>query len=205
MNAGWSNFFSALAGGAIAGVATLWAQLLSAKDQRKREEKAEATLIHGFVQAIADELKSFWDRHNLEIGPHLENLGENEAAIPFPVHQSYFVVFDTNASLIGRIPERELREQIISTYVEAKGFVDSLHFYERMVIEYEEYVASGKGIELRAIKEMMKDPQGPSGLGIRYNKLISYSHKLKTAHSILERKVKALQDSSQAWLDGTLC
>jgi hypothetical protein len=42
----------------IAGNATIRAQEKSIKDQRKREEKAEATLIHGFVQAIADELKN---------------------------------------------------------------------------------------------------------------------------------------------------
>ena len=51
MNAFWSNLVSALVGGGIAGVATLWAQILNAKDQRKREDKAEATLIHGLVSA----------------------------------------------------------------------------------------------------------------------------------------------------------
>jgi hypothetical protein len=140
VNADWSNFFSALAGGGIAGVATLWAQKMYAEEQRKREEKAEATLIRGFVQAIADEVKSIWDRYNLEIGPSLRNLKDGETAIPFPLHQSYFSVFDTNASLVGRIPEIELREQIISTYIEAKGFVDSMHYYERMVTAYDEYI-----------------------------------------------------------------
>jgi hypothetical protein len=111
VNADWSNFVSALTGGAIAGVATLWAQTISAKDQRRREQRAEADLIHGFVQAIADELKSFWGRFSQEIGPHLNNLSDGEPATVFFLHQPYFVVFDSNASYIGRIPNTELQKK----------------------------------------------------------------------------------------------
>jgi hypothetical protein len=137
VNADWSNFFSALAGGGIAGVATLWAQKMYAEEQCKREEKAETTLIRGFVQAIADEVKSVWDRYNVEIGPHLKSLDPQKAARVFPVHQNYFVVFDSGASLIGRVQDMQLRERIISTYVDAKGFVDSLQYYKQLVAEYD--------------------------------------------------------------------
>ena len=87
MNAYWSagfNLLSAVIGGGIAGYATIRAQNKSIEEQRKGEEKAETTLIRGFVQAIADEVKSVWDRYNLEIGPSLRNLKDGETAIPFP-------------------------------------------------------------------------------------------------------------------------
>ena len=185
MNAYWGRFFnllSAVIGGGIAGYATIRAQNKSIDDQRKRGEKAEAALIHGFVQAIADELKSVWDRYNVEIGPHLKALEKNKAVIVFPVHQNYFVVFDSSASLIGRVPDKELRQRIISTYVEAKGFVDSLHHYEHLVGEYN-------------VGEI------DSASMLKFSQLVEYSQVLKETHCRLETKFKALQDSLQAYLD----
>jgi hypothetical protein len=114
----------------------MWAQFVSIGSQRKQRKLSEDLLIRGFVQAIADEVTSVWDRFNVEIGPYLKTLLEHEASSVFPLHQSYFVVFDSNASLVGRIPCRKLREQIIATYVEAKGFVDSMRYYERLVDTY---------------------------------------------------------------------
>ena len=45
MNADLSNFFSALAGGAIAGVAAVYALKLSAADQRRRERESRTAAV----------------------------------------------------------------------------------------------------------------------------------------------------------------
>ena len=66
MNAYWSagfNLLSAVIGAVIGGGATVLAQVRSAENQRKEREKGESDLIHGFVQAIADEVTSVWDRY----------------------------------------------------------------------------------------------------------------------------------------------
>jgi hypothetical protein len=199
VNADWSNFFSALAGGAIAGVFTLWAQLLNAKDQRRREDKAEEILIHGFLQAIADELESVWHRYEVEIGPHLKNLGEDQAAVVFPVHQNYFIVFDSSASLIGRIHNIELRERIISTYVEAKGLVDSLHYYERLVEEYNAIPQSSPIAD--SISGVTHFPIN-SAATRKFSELVEYTKALKEAHSRLEDKVFRVQAALRAYLNG---
>jgi hypothetical protein len=139
VNAYWSagfNLLSAIIGAVIGGGVTVWAQIRSADNQRKLEERSEAVMIHGFVQAIADEITSVWERYSEDIGPHLKDLPEGQAATVFPLQQSYFVVFDSSASLIGRIPDAKLRQQIIATYIEAKGFVDSMRYYERLVDTY---------------------------------------------------------------------
>ena len=39
--------------------------------QRKQQKQSEEVLIRGFVQAIADEVTSVWNRYNVEIGPPL--------------------------------------------------------------------------------------------------------------------------------------
>jgi hypothetical protein len=189
MNAYWSagfNLLSAVIGAVIGGGATVWAQITSARIQRKREEIAEATLIRGFIQSIADEINSVWNRYNVEIGPHLKGLPDDQVARVFPLHQSYFVVFDSNASLVGRIPDKELRERIISTYVEAKVYVDLMDYYERLLVN--------ANPNLPAYILSHDDAQ-------RHLDIVAYSKQLKLAHVMLEAKVKALQDSLQAYLD----
>ena len=199
MNATWSNLLSGLVGAAIGGVATLSAQIISIGNQRKQQKQSEEVMIRGFVQAIADEVTSVWDRYNVEIGPHLKTLPEGQAAIVFPLQQSYFVVFDSNASLIGRIPDRKLREQIIATYVEAKGFVDSMRYYERLVDTYNAQKAqpvqpsSSSAIVASVARDIRNDKI--------YRPLLEYSEQLKLAHSRLEEKMGELKRLLQAFLD----
>ena len=199
MNATWSNLLSGLVGAAIGGVATLSAQIISIGNQRKQQKQSEEVMIRGFVQAIADEVTSVWDRYNVEIGPHLKTLPEGQAAIVFPLQQSYFVVFDSNASLIGRIPDRKLREQIIATYVEAKGFVDSMRYYERLVDTYNAQKAqpvqpsSSSAIVASVARDNRDDKI--------YRPLLEYSEQLKLAHSRLEEKMGELKRLLQAFLD----
>jgi hypothetical protein len=47
------------------------AQFISINSQRKQQKQSEEVLIRGFVQAIADEVTSVWNRYNVEIGPPL--------------------------------------------------------------------------------------------------------------------------------------
>jgi len=196
VNATWSNLLSGLVGAAIGGVATLSAQIISIGNQRKQQKQSEEVMIRGFVQAIADEVTSVWDRYNVEIGPHLKTLPEGQAAIVFPLQQSYFVVFDSNASLIGRIPDRKLREQIIATYVEAKGFVDSMRYYERLVDTYNAQTAQPIAPTTPVAASIIR--------GIRDNKfygsLVHYSKQLKLTHSRLEAKTEVLKGLLQNFL-----
>ena len=76
MNAYWSGgfiFLSAVMGAVIGGSATIRRKSEVPTTKRRDRDKAEADLIHGFVQAIADEIQSVWDRYNAEIGPHLKS------------------------------------------------------------------------------------------------------------------------------------
>jgi hypothetical protein len=192
VNATWTNLLSGLVGAAIGGGATLWAQFVSIGSQRKQQKLSEELLIRGFVQAIADEVTSVWDRFNVEIGPYLK---EGEASPVVPLHQSYFVVFDSNASLVGRILCRKLRKQIIATYVEAKGFVDSMRYYERLVDTYntEKRQPSVAAYLALTAKEVRDDPL--------YRPLLQHSALLKLDYSRLEEKMEELKRLLQAFLD----
>ncbi len=213
MNADWNMVLSGLGGAVIGGAATIAAQIYSAHVQRKREETAEANMIRGFTQAIADEVASVWERYSLEIGPHLKDLPEDQAARVFPLHQSYFVVFDSSASLIGRIPDNKLREQIIATYIEAKGFVDSMRYYERLVDAYNEQKelpvqTSGPvqtGGSMESAGASISNQIGASVANLHrlkklHRTLVDYSKQLKLAHSRLETKVENLKGLLQTFL-----
>ena len=151
-------------------------------------------MIHGFVQAIADEVTS-WEQYTGEIGPHLKDLPNGRAATVFPLQQSYFAVFDSSASMIGRIPDAKLREQIIATYIEAKGFVDSMRYYERLVDIYNEQKA----------QPVQAPPTVSSAIRIGrdltlYQPLLDYSKQLQLAYSRLETKMADLKGLLQAFL-----
>jgi hypothetical protein len=48
-----------------------------------------------------------------------------------PLSRNYFAVFESNAAMLGRIEDRDLRERIISTYGSAKSLFDHLNYYSR--------------------------------------------------------------------------
>jgi hypothetical protein len=102
--------------------------------------------------------------------------------------QTYFVVFDSSASSLGRIRNKELREQIIAAYVEAKGFVDSMRHYEQLSSDYK----PNPDLSLASFRS------GTTPFG----EMAKYSAQLKKAHAMLQPRIKALQQSLRAYLDG---
>jgi hypothetical protein len=71
-------------------------------------------------------------------GARLESLRENE---PFNFYylfaSDFFSVYNSNASLIGRINDNGLRKQIIKTYILSKGMVDSFRLNNALVHKFE--------------------------------------------------------------------
>jgi len=126
----------AVVGGLIAGVFTVWSQGQSNKAQRRRDREAENEQIKGTLQAIATELETFKARF---VDGFRENFVEPDQQKPYDhlpkivgFRHPYFVVFDSNASLLGRVTNAALRREIVSTYVKLKAVVDVIsHYAER--------------------------------------------------------------------------
>jgi hypothetical protein len=103
----------------------------------------------------------------MQIGQHL---GPTiEVACPFPSNQSYFIVFDANGALLGRIKSANLRSKILGFYVVAKGMVDGLQYYDRLN-SYYFTLASDHPNAQKTWKEML-----------------FYTEQLKRGHLELER------------------
>jgi hypothetical protein len=193
------NLLSGLVGAAIGGGATIWAQFVSIGSQRKQQKLSEDLLIRGFVQAIADEVTSVWDRYSVEIGPHLKNLPDGEASIVFPLHQSSLCSTRTHPFLVEYLAGN-YENKSLPTYVEAKGFVDSMHYYERLVDTYNAQKTQPIQMTTSATVADSVTIHVPDE---KNRPLLGYSEQLKLAHSRLEDKMQELKRLLQAFLDSS--
>jgi hypothetical protein len=195
-----TNLLSGLAGALVGGILSYFggvrgariaaqtAIALQKEEFAKREEAAKLTdqaLIRGTVQAISDEIEALWLLYYREIGPHLASVGETEAARAFPVHQSYFVVFDANGGLVGRIPSASLSRKILNFYVGAKSMIDSLQYYASL---------SGYYFTL--------EPSHPKAVPT-FREMLFYTGQLRGAHLELERRYSELKPELDAYLKST--
>jgi hypothetical protein len=53
------------------------------------------------------------------------------------ITQDYFVIFNQNTNLVGRIDNKELRNNILNIYMTGKRFLDSLNYHTSLIKEYE--------------------------------------------------------------------
>jgi hypothetical protein len=125
-----------LVGAIIGGLFVLWGENRADKQQRKREAKSEEESLIGVLKALHAELEVFphtilasiHDVQELRAAPR----GPAKPVKLIPINQDYFVVFNTNASLIGRLQDTDLTEQVIRVYSIAKYLVDRINVRVRL-------------------------------------------------------------------------
>jgi hypothetical protein len=117
-------------GGWIAGNYALRAQKQAAEHQRLRDLETERRAVSSVLQAIGTEL-TVLTRDFLERLQQADDARELGFQISGPLSRNYFAVFESNAAMLGRIEDRDLRERIISTYGSAKSLFDHLNYYSR--------------------------------------------------------------------------
>ena len=133
------SLLAAIAGGWIAGRYAVHAQKHAVKEQRQSDLEAERRAVNGTLQAIKPELEVF----NTELVGELKrkfgdwdmqkpNAAQQDERAPFnipPVTQNYFIVYDLNAGMLGRITNTELTKKIVTTYARAKSLMDAVNYY----------------------------------------------------------------------------
>ena len=121
------QFIAALMGAIVGGlIATLGAFALDTHQRNKRRENLRAAIaieVASLVELVkrqeyAAHLRAFADRV-LTLAP------DDNRAFKLPIKQSYFTVYETNASAIGDLPTEEAVE-IIGFYQQARSIVDSV-------------------------------------------------------------------------------
>ena len=129
----------ALIGGLISARATKKSvQQIFKNDLKKRDIEKQENL-QGLYRAIRSELNTLWLRYE-EAGKKIEDLKNGQPLLVYyPLTQDYFTVYQSNAHLIGEIPNDDLRGIIILSYSAAKGIVDSYRYNNHIVGQHEHW------------------------------------------------------------------
>lgn len=123
----------ALLGGLITGLFSWLTQKQAAKDQRRRDRETERQTLKGTLQAIEAEIEAF--KLNFLDGfdqvftaPDAQT---PDAHLPkvASLRQNLSSVFDSNAAVLGRIADAQLRRKIVATYAKLKAIVDVINYY----------------------------------------------------------------------------
>lgn len=184
----WNTFGSAISGaiigGLIAGFFALRSTQKSFDNQRKHADENEEKLIKGVLQSIHDEIETIIDRYQETMGSRIESLGKGEAlSFYYPLVSDFFTVYNGNSFLIGRIPDNDLRKQIIKTYTLAKGIVDSFRMNNDLVSKWE--------FSEKLYAETKSDVHKEQAIA-HYASLIDYAETLKESHKSLKEEVATL-------------
>ena len=188
MNIDWSIFGSAITGaiigGVIAGYFSLRATNNAFKNQKEHAEENEKKLIKGVLQAIHDEIETIFDRYQEAMGSTVESLQNNKLLnCYYPLVSDFFAIYNTNSLLIGRIPDNDLRKQIIKTYTLAKGIVDSFRLNNDLVAKYE---------FAQKIYDETKLPVHNNQALAHYHALVNYADTIKELHKSTKQEVTTL-------------
>ena len=188
----WDSLYSAAIGAFVGSTLTLLATYLSHRWQVKAQEKREEQAINSLLQAIHDEIETLWGLYMQGIGHQLEALEKN---MPFdvfyPVTQDYFTVYTSNADLIGRIKDHDLRRQIVTTYSMARGLVDSYRLNNNLVQKHEHVYWMLKKTDDHFHEQM--------AFG-HYQALVEYAEVLKKVHGKVKKQVAELLRTLQKHL-----
>jgi hypothetical protein len=170
----------ALIGSIIALVATYLTHRLQVNDQLQKERET----IKGVLQAIHDEVETLWESYMEEAGARLETLGDGEALdIYYPITQDYFTAYRMNAIFIGRIPNADIRKQIVLTYSKARALIDGFRLNNDFFYKHE---------FAYWLAEESSSPIHRTRADGTYRTLINYAVKLKKAHSDIKHHVQTL-------------
>lgn len=125
-------------GGAVGGWFSLRSTDKTHQQQRERDNDARKAAVHGFLQAVHDEVETLWETYSAGAGGKVDALGENQPiAISYPVTHDYFTVYNSNAFLLGQVSDADLRKMIVVTYTKAKGLIDSYRMNNQLLQQYE--------------------------------------------------------------------
>lgn len=117
-----------LIGALIGGYVTKWATEAAYKNNLRLQEEARNATLNRVLKGISAEIETLWKIYNDKFSKaitSLEDCGIVADEYPLHLHHGYFVVYDNNCSLIGQLPDDELRLSIIMGYLKARELIDA--------------------------------------------------------------------------------
>ncbi len=163
---------AAILGGLVTGLFAVLTMLVSLRRSDSRRKAEEKQSIHNFIQSIHDEIESVLERYQNAVGAKLQSLEQSHPFLLFyPVNSEYFTVYKSNANLIGKIQDHDLRKQIIQTYIIGQGLIDSFRMNNQLLTKHE--------LAQRAA-DLTREEEQIDWAAAHYNQLVNYGAGLKT-------------------------
>lgn len=177
------SIVSSIVGGIFVLIGVLFASFI----QSKKEKNERKRIVENFLSAIANELSVLLDIYSNSIGKELENLPDNKPFLNYYLAgESYFSIYENNASLIPEVKLEEVRSHIITIYNKAKSLLDSYKMNNYLIKQLEisklNFKASG-------------DTQFQQTEKFYIEQLIQYAAHLKGAHFTLISNIYQLLES----------
>ncbi len=187
---------AAILGGLVTGLFAVLTMLISLRRSDNRRKDEEQQSVNNFIQSIHDEIESVLERYQNAVGARVQSLEQGHPFLLFyPVTSEYFTVYKSNANLIGRIQNHDLRRQIIQTYIIGQGLIDSFRMNNQLLTKHE---------LAQRTADLTRDEGDIDWAAAHYNQLVNYGMGLKTldydlresANQLLRmlRKAGALSD-----------
>ena len=182
------NFFSALLGAIVGGVATYIATMHGVKSAHKmdlqKEQQSLETSLQSFYLSALVEINTLWSIYSNAIGGDIENLDEGEPFLKFyPITQDYFSTYKANTSLIGRIPDNDIRNLLVKSYAEFQSFSETLNLNNRLVSDHQEWswLAAQTNNEIHKLRTQAT-----------HEILVDFVKAIKLAHNTIKNDVCSL-------------
>ena len=135
-----ATIIASVIGGLIGGYMAILASRQSAKDaffySLQLQERTQVETVKGVILALQAEIKTLLEIYETEFKEEIEALEEDKEFDSFyPVTQNYFILYEQNARYVGLIPDDELRDLIIKTYLRGRTILDTHQFNNEMLAE----------------------------------------------------------------------
>ncbi|MCU1054616.1 hypothetical protein JAK47_08745 [Stenotrophomonas maltophilia] len=184
------GIIGALIGAFIGGFVTYLVGQSAVKAQRERDARADSDQVRATLQAIAEELHALYEIHTGPTGgAHVIEAAMAGQPIEFhyPIYDRYFVVYESCASQIGKIPDANLRRQIVAVYAYLRAMVDTVKLNNDFMRQTEIAMLNHE----RNKDDPVFEPKLRREFEIHRQQMAEYAPVLKEAH---RRAMGAYQD-----------
>lgn len=109
---------------------------------RRRLEQENRSRLKATLEAISTELELLFSRYKKTMGSIITGLSSDQVLnMYYSVTENYFTMFDNNAKLLGQLKNKELRNAIISTYINIKGLIEGFKINNWRMRDYEIFLS----------------------------------------------------------------
>jgi|GEM_PF-474422 len=176
-----ASAIGALIGGGMALLGVIFNHRLDLRRRTLSEEQA----LQNLYRAIHTEFSEIWKAYNdFGAGANIERLKDGDALMDdFGSMRDHFTVYRGNSTLIGRIPDEQIREFIVKSYIGAQVLIDAYN-------DYKELLTNFKKSAYLAGKTQNESDKFIADTEMKFLKV--YTKSLKSYHELAKSQVQVL-------------